>query len=282
MTRRLLVLLGLVMLVSMVGCTNVQKGAAAGGALGSAVGAAWGTAAPIRGGPGALIGLGVGGLTGAFAAEYYYGDEAAELEKPPPEELARLQGQLESTKQRAQELEQTVARERAQQQALLEANEKARQKLNELRDKLHATGSGSDISVSRTSEGITLTILSEVLFDSGDDTLKSGGMDALAEAARIITNDYPNAEIEVRGHTDNVPIRYSDFDSNWELSCHRALSVLHYLIEQEGLDPKRLHAAGYGKTRPVASNNSSEGRRQNRRAEILIRTQDVEVARKSR
>jgi len=102
-------------------------------------------------------------------------------------------------------------------------------------------------------------------------------LDALSEAARIIKNQFSNEEIEIRGHTDNVPIRYSNYKSNWELSAARALSVLHYMIEQEGLSPKRLHAAGYGKTRPVASNDTSEGRSKNRRAEILIRTSDVSV-----
>lgn len=284
MSRRFLIVAVALLFAGMVGCTNVQKGAAAGGAVGSAVGAAWGTTTPLRGGPGALIGLGAGGLAGAVAGDYYYEDEASKLEEPPPEELSRLQNQLASARQRQQELQQETSSlqqelqaKKSQQQALLEANEKARQKLNELRQKLNSTSSTGDIAVSQNSEGITLTILSEVLFDSGKATLKSGGKDALSEAARIIKNQFSNEEIEIRGHTDNVPIRYSNYKSNWELSAARALSVLHYMIEQEGLSPKRLHAAGYGKTRPVASNDTSEGRSKNRRAEILIRTSDVSV-----
>jgi len=284
MTRRLLVVAGLLAIVGMVGCTNVQKGAAAGGALGSAVGAAWGTTTPLRGGPGALIGLGAGGLAGAVAGDYYYEDEASKLEEPPPEELSRLQNQLASARQRQQELQQKTSSlqqelqtKDSQQQALLEANEKAREKLNELRQKLNSASSTGDIAVSQSSEGITLTILSEVLFDSGKASLKEGGKEALSEAARIIRNQFSNEAIEIRGHTDNVPIRYSNYKSNWELSCARALSVLHYLIEQEGMTPERMRAVGYGQTKPVASNDSAEGRRKNRRAEILIRTSDVTV-----
>jgi chemotaxis protein MotB len=81
----------------------------------------------------------------------------------------------------------------------------------------------------------------------------------------------------VRGHTDNVPIRYSDWKDNWELSGARARSVLHYLVSQEGFQRERVSFAGYGPTKPVASNNSASGRRKNRRAEIVVLPQNMEV-----
>jgi len=74
----------------------------------------------------------------------------------------------------------------------------------------------------------------------------------------------------IEGHTDKVPIKRSGWKSNWELSTARALSVLHYLEKDEGISPERLSAIGYGEYRPVASNDSRDGRKQNRRVEIVI------------
>ncbi|PIQ87934.1 MAG: hypothetical protein COV73_01520 [Candidatus Omnitrophica bacterium CG11_big_fil_rev_8_21_14_0_20_43_6] len=74
----------------------------------------------------------------------------------------------------------------------------------------------------------------------------------------------------MEGHTDNVPISKSGWKSNWELSTARALSVLHYLAGEQGVSPERLSAIGYGEYRPLASNETADGRKQNRRVEIVI------------
>jgi chemotaxis protein MotB len=121
-------------------------------------------------------------------------------------------------------------------------------------------------------------MLAEVLFDSGEADLTSDGKSIMRKAAAHIRQEFPDAQIEVRGHTDNVPIRYSPYKSNWDLSCARAVSVVRHLIESEGFTADKLMATGCGDTRPVASNNSAAGRRKNRRAEIIVRPQGVEVA----
>ncbi|MGB3112323.1 MAG: OmpA family protein, partial [Candidatus Omnitrophota bacterium] len=71
------------------------------------------------------------------------------------------------------------------------------------------------------------------------------------------------------GHTDNVPITYSNWASNWELSTARATNVLHYM-ESKGVSPDRLSATGYGEHHPVASNAAETGQARNRRVEIVI------------
>jgi len=76
--------------------------------------------------------------------------------------------------------------------------------------------------------------------------------------------------IGIEGHTDNVPIKHSGWKSNWELATARALSVLHYLENEQGISGERLSAIGYGEYRPVASNETKDGRKQNRRVEIVI------------
>jgi len=274
MSSRLIATATLLAVFGIAGCTNVQKGTAVGGGIGSVVGAAVGTSTSLRGGPGGLIGLGIGGLAGAIAADYYYDDTDTELAQVPDEELERLKRRLEESHAREDELQDELERERAQQLALLEAHQKARSELEALREGL----SGQKVLVTQeANDEITFTILSEVLFDSGKATLTRKGKQALARAAAVIREQFPDANVEIRGHTDNVPIRYSNFKSNWELSCHRALAVLHYLVENEGFEAERLTPVGCGETRPVASNDTPEGRRLNRRAEIVVRPRDLKV-----
>jgi chemotaxis protein MotB len=93
-----------------------------------------------------------------------------------------------------------------------------------------------------------------------------------------------NCDIRVEGHTDNVPIHTSQFASNWELSTARATEVIRKLILQYGFAPDRLSAAGYAEFHPTASNETDEGRRVNRRVDLVIlgggRSSNVFVARK--
>jgi chemotaxis protein MotB len=84
---------------------------------------------------------------------------------------------------------------------------------------------------------------------------------------------YPDKDILVEGHTDNVPIaqKYQGkYKSNWELSCARSLAVLHYLRGQAGANPARYGAVGYGEYRPVGDNSTEAGRKQNRRVVIVV------------
>lgn len=255
------------------GCTTVQKGSATGGGIGAAVGAVTGSSTTFGGAKGAVLGLGLGGVAGAMLSEEYYSDKAtgdADLTKGQVEEM---ENKLRVREAEVAELKDAVGREKAQQEALLEAHGKVREELERLRDQL-----GENVQVERGQKTVTVTILSEVLFDSGKGQLSTKGQSALHEAAVAIRREFPEAEIEVRGHTDNVPIRYSKHKSNWELSSARALAVLHYLIEKEGFSAEKIRATGFGNTRPVASNDTPEGRRKNRRAEIVIYPRAVEVA----
>jgi len=84
---------------------------------------------------------------------------------------------------------------------------------------------------------------------------------------------FANQTVVVEGHTDNVPLKPAlkeKFPSNWELSTARAAAVAHFMQENSGLDPRRLSACGFSYFRPVASNDTVEGRRLNRRIEIIL------------
>jgi len=271
MSRQSLTAVLVVGLVVAFGCTTVQKGTAAGGAGGAAAGATVGHyVASVGSGPGALAGLGLGAAAGAIAADRYYGPEQTGEAVADEETINELTRQLNARDTKMVELESAIEREKAQQKALLQAYEKARSEQPKPLQANVPAGVPSSIEVTAQGDAVTFTILSEVLFASGKADLSREGKAALDAAARSIRAQYPAAAIEVKGHTDNVPIRYSGYKSNWDLSVARALSVVRYMTQAHGFDPSRFKTTGCGETRPVASNKTEAGRRKNRRAEIVV------------
>ncbi len=116
--------------------------------------------------------------------------------------------------------------------------------------------------------GLILRFSERFFFDSGDASIRpdvTPMLHIIGESLEKIPN-----HIRIEGHTDSVPIRTARFPSNWELSTARATSIVHYLLTHHQFEPTRLSAAGYGEFRPISSNNSSEGRSQNRRVDIVI------------
>lgn len=125
-----------------------------------------------------------------------------------------------------------------------------------------------DVDIDFTSQYVQLTLNGALLFDSGSAQIKSNALPILDKIG-VILQKYSDSEIEIEGHTDNVPIsgRYA---SNNELSSARALSVFEYLMDHTNLDPAMVKHSGRGEYIPVADNSTPEGRTQNRRVEIKI------------
>lgn len=118
-----------------------------------------------------------------------------------------------------------------------------------------------------TDKGVTIEIADSVLFSPGQAQLETTSVQALRMVGEVLApTEFP---IVIEGHTDNVPIRTSQYPSNWELSAVRATTVLRLFVDA-GVSPQRLTAIGYGEHRPVESNDSLEGRARNRRVSILI------------
>lgn len=140
----------------------------------------------------------------------------------------------------------------------------------ELEDRLRNEIANSQAKVEMTDRGLVVTFVAEVLFDSGKAKLREDALSKLAKVSDVLNTTVRDLNVGIEGHTDNVPIKYSGWKSNWELSSHRALSVLHFLVDDQGLDPARLSATGYGEYKPVSSNDDAEGRQKNRRVEIVI------------
>lgn len=140
---------------------------------------------------------------------------------------------------------------------------------NELEDRLKNEIDDKEVTVERLSKGLVITFVAEVLFDSGKAELRKESFSKVDKIVSVLQDVVPDLNIGVEGHTDNEPIKRSGWKSNWELSSHRALSVIHYLTEHQ-VSPTRLAAIGYGEYHPVESNDTKEGRQKNRRVEIVI------------
>ena len=144
-----------------------------------------------------------------------------------------------------------------------------RQTAQEVQTALAGKGLGDKVTYRLEDRGLVLQIVTdEVLFDLGKAELRPEGravLDGLADALRGVPN-----RLAVEGHTDNQPINAFPFGSNWELSSYRATTVLRYLVEQKGLDRKRISAGGYGEERPLVPNDTPANRAKNRRVEIVV------------
>ncbi|MBU1913499.1 MAG: OmpA family protein, partial [Candidatus Omnitrophica bacterium] len=145
-----------------------------------------------------------------------------------------------------------------------------------LEEKLKQEIGDESVRLEMAEKGLAIIFLTEVLFDSGKAEIKSEAFSSLDKVAGVLEQNVEDRNIGIEGHTDNEPIKRSGWKSNWELSTSRATSVLHYLVDKKGISPKRVAAIGYGEYRPVASNDTAAGKKQNRRVEIVILPKNME------
>jgi chemotaxis protein MotB len=148
----------------------------------------------------------------------------------------------------------------------LKESEQLAEKVSEA---LTENGLDKDIDITFTSQYVQLTLKGSVLFDSGSSDLRSEAMPMVSKIAMILER-YATSTIEIEGHTDNVPIHTSKYESNDVLSSYRALAMFEYLVENTSLDPSKIKHSGRGEYIPVADNSTPEGRAKNRRIEIKI------------
>ena len=119
---------------------------------------------------------------------------------------------------------------------------------------------------------LKVTLVDKILFDTGKVEIAKRGKEVLLELADTLREN-KDQNIVVEGHTDDVPIGLGlieKYPTNWELSAVRAAGVVRFLQEKGWLEPERLTATGYSYYKPVATNDTAEGRRQNRRIEIIL------------
>ena len=137
--------------------------------------------------------------------------------------------------------------------------------------------SSGQIQVTQLKDKLTLNMVEKILFNSGQAEVKESGKKVLDSIAAALKN-VQDKDIRVEGYTDNValsPKLQDRFPTNWELSTARATNVVRYLEEKDGLDPSHLIAAGFGQYHPISTNDTPEGRAQNRRIDIVLVPHEV-------
>lgn len=150
---------------------------------------------------------------------------------------------------------------------------KEEQNLNELKQQLDTYISQNSLSTQLDttigSHYVMITIRDQALFASGSADVKPEARQ-LADAISAILTNYPDYQVTVSGHTDNVPITTKTYQSNWDLSNARSLSFMKELFRNPNVSEKRFSSSGFGEFKPIADNDTAEGRAKNRRVEVSI------------
>ena len=220
--------------------------------------------------------------------------EAIERNKLLQEDLMRARADLERVEKvladRSAEAGTAMAEMRQEIDRLVEGNNLLQQQLevelqarearlaevqstyDELVGKLEQEIERGEVRISELKGKLTVNVVDKILFDSGKAALKPAGIKVLQQIGDIL-NSAVDKNIQVEGHTDNVPISgglAARYPSNWELSTARATTVLHFLQDKVGVSGERLSAVGYGEYQPISSNATAEGRAENRRIQIVL------------
>jgi chemotaxis protein MotB len=124
------------------------------------------------------------------------------------------------------------------------------------------------VSIQMGRDGLVISLREAGFFNSGSATPRPETLATLRQiAASLGRTSY---DLRIEGHTDNIPIHTGEFDANWELSAARATRIARLFLDLQAISPQRLSAAGYAEFHPVASNDTAEGRAENRRVDLVV------------
>ncbi len=161
----------------------------------------------------------------------------------------------------------------------LERMEEAEEVKEEVRAFLAEMGLEGEVELSLDERGVVMEMPDYIFFERAQADLIPEARDLLEEFADFFRQmEYG---IIVEGHTCHLPMNTPEFPTNWELSVIRAVRVIRYLSEEQGVDPDRLTATGYGEHRPLESNETAEGRARNRRVTIVLSVYEPEEQREA-
>jgi chemotaxis protein MotB len=204
--------------------------------------------------------------------------DAAEAKRKCDERQRQLDAENLTMKNRLQALGQDMSKmstnmeeakkQMAELQKRQEAAEKRAQQFRDMMNKFRSMIEAGKLQVEVRNGLMLVKLPDNILFDPGKTEIKQAGKDAIAQVTQILSG-IEGRKFQVAGHTDNIPIKSAKFKSNWELSTARAVEVTRLMIS-DGMDPKRLSAAGFADELPVADNGTDEGRRSNRRIEVVV------------
>ncbi|MBF0289073.1 MAG: OmpA family protein [SAR324 cluster bacterium] len=158
-------------------------------------------------------------------------------------------------------------------QAFKKEIERREQVQKSLSGPLHEEVKSGDIQITQVAENTIIRLEDRVLFDTGEANLTNEGLQILNKIGRTLST-IEDQHIQVEGHTDSRPIskqRQRIYPTNWELSVDRSAKVVRYLVEQVGVDPFHISAAGFGPYHPLVEENTPEDMQKNRRVEFILR-----------
>lgn len=186
--------------------------------------------------------------------------------------LADYQGRLKESEKGALQLhEQLTLKESTidEQTKVIRQLHATKKKIeSSLREQIEAR----EIRIEEIEGKLKVTLVDKILFDTGSVLINKRGKEVLSDLADSIRGN-KDQNIVVEGHTDDVPIGLAlieKYPTNWELSAARAIEVVRFLQEKGWLEPERLAASAFSYYRPVSTNDTADGRRQNRRIEIIL------------
>ncbi len=171
-------------------------------------------------------------------------------------------------------------KESEQEQKLKDLINKEKQDMEAIKRKLDVfimeNGLTLQLQTNVTNDMLKITIQDYALFDSGMAVVKPEAQ-KLASVISDMLSMYPDYKVEVAGHTDNIPINTNEFDSNWDLSSRRSLNFMKYLLKANSINQARFRSIGYGEFQPIDTNETFEGRAKNRRVDVNIIRNTIEV-----
>lgn len=179
---------------------------------------------------------------------------------------------------KSDELSKKISALRTENEELKKTKEKVQQAsktYESMLEKMKSEVAQGQITITELKGKLTVNMVDAILFDSGQSEVKKQGQEVLEKLVDVL-KDVKGKVIRVEGHTDNVQIHGNlakKYPSNWELSAARSINVTRYL-QKAGIDPSMLSTAAYGEFRPVAPNDTKEGRAKNRRIEIVLVNKD--------
>jgi len=216
----------------------------------------------------AVLATGAAGVGGyyAYKGRDCISGQAAVCEK----ERAELKARSAQTESTLSQMQGNLSTSRQELEALRKWKGDAAKRMQTFRDmsaKLQKMVDAGKLGVRVRDGRLVMRLPQDVLFPSGVADLSREGELALMEVA-VILKQFPDRRFMVAGHTDNQPVKET-YKDNWELSMARALVVTRFLVEAK-MRPQNIVAAGYGEHDPIAKNATPEGRRENRRIEIIL------------
>jgi chemotaxis protein MotB len=186
--------------------------------------------------------------------------------------LADYQGRLKESENKAIELQGKLS----QKQSTIQEQTKVIRQLHATKEKIEKSLreqiEAQEIKIEEIEGKLKVTLVDRIIFDTGSVVLNNKGKEVLLDLADSLREN-KDQNIVVEGHTDDVPIGLALIDkypTNWDLSAARAIEIVRFLHEKGWLEPERLSASAYSYYNPVASNDTAEGRSENRRIEMIL------------